>query len=353
MGERINFKNGILIAFISVIYIIFVFSCSSKKVEDIKNKKVSVTVSKLEKKTVIENLSAAGTVKAISDVQVISETQGKVLDVYMNIGDFVSQGKVLVSVEDDLKQSAFLSAKSGFDKAEKDYSRYTNLAKDNFAAESDLEKAHYSYMNAKALFLSAQKELNDTKIKAPISGIITDKNISTGTYISKGTLITNIVDISKLKIIINVSEKYVLKLKKGDRIKISSDLYPGYYFSGYINGISPKGNDSITFPVEIIMNNENQKPLNDGMSIKVEISFGKKEIRSVPRSSLIGSYQNPQIFIVENNTAKLKTIITGSEFDTDIEVISGISDDDQIVVSGQNNLLDNAEVVIEQNNKDK
>ena len=347
LRHAVNIKT--IVFLIIAVSILFTAAGCKKSTEtnESKTKKVSVSTAILIKKTVSENLSITGNVKANNDVKIVSETQGKVISIHMNIGEYVEKGKIIAEIDSELKEASFLSAKTNYEKAQKDYERYQNLIKGNFVAESDVENAKNNLAQAESQFIIAQRELNNTKIKAAISGIIADKNIDAGSFVSNGTEIANIVDISKLKIKVNVGEKYILKIKKGDAVAVKTDLYPGYSFEGIVNGISPKGNDSITFPVEIILYNSKNKPLNDGMSAKVDFSFGKKEIKAVPRSALIGSSQDPKIYIIEGNIAKLKSIVIGNEYDTDIDVISGLKDDEKIVVEGQNNLSDNCEVEIQ------
>jgi RND family efflux transporter MFP subunit len=337
---------AIFITFISLFLLVESCKKTAERNEP-KTKKVSVLSAPLTKKTVSENLSIAGTVKANNDVKVVSETQGKVINIHMSLGEYVEKGKIIAEIDNVLKEASFLSAKTNYEKAKKDYERYQNLFKGNFVSEAEVENSKNNLALAESQFITAQRELNNTKIIAPISGIIANKNIGAGSYVSNGMEIANIVDISKLKIIVNVGERYILKIKKGDTVSMTMDLYPDYSIEGIVNGKSPKGTDSITFPVEIIILNNKNKPISDGMSIKVNFSFGKKDIKIIPRSALIGSSQDPKVFILEGNTAKIKSIAIGNEYDTDIEVLSGLMDDDKIVVSGQNNLSDNSEVEVQ------
>jgi RND family efflux transporter MFP subunit len=182
-----------------------------------------------------------------------------------------------------------------------------------------------------------------------ISGIINDKFINVGSMVNPGTQIADIVDISKLKTKVNIQESDVFKVKSGDAVSIKSDIYPGTVFKGKIESVSAKGDSTHNFAVEISMKNDTKNPLKAGMSVKIDFDFvGNKETNFIPRVALAGSIKDPQVFVVDGKIARLRNIVIGSENGTDLEVVSGLSSSDKIVVSGQNNLIDNTEVTIQQ-----
>ena len=143
-----------------------------------------VTVVNLKKQTIDEVLSIVGTVQADNEVTVISETQGKVLNIYFKIGDYVNSNAVISQIEDEIKQAGFMTAKANCDKAKKDMERAEAVFKENFISESDMENARVASTNADAQLIIAQKQLNDARIKAPISGIVTEKFINVGSMVS-------------------------------------------------------------------------------------------------------------------------------------------------------------------------
>jgi membrane fusion protein (multidrug efflux system) len=319
---------------------------SSKAVEE-KSSAIPVKVTTMKSQMKSENISSLGTVLADNDVMVISETQGRVLKVLVKAGDQIEKGAVLANIDDELRLAAYLSAKGIYEKAKKDLERLSNLYKENYLSDSDMENAKLAAINAEAQFIVAQRQYNDTKIKAPIKGVVSEKYITPGMTISMGAPVANIIDIENLKIKISIGETDIFKIKAGDGANVTSDVYPGKNIPGRIESVGSKGDSTHSFPVEISLKNPVSGPLKAGMTVKVVFNFlSEKSISTIPRIAIIGSIKEPQVFVVESGIAKLKSIAAGDVYGNDIEVAGGLGPDDMIVISGQNNLSDNAQVSV-------
>ena len=315
-----------------------------------KNDKISaypVTVSTVEKKAVSNNIELVGTIVGENDVQVISEAQGKVTGIYANVGDYKSAGFVIAQLDDELKESAYQTAQVNFEKSKKDFERYDALYKNKSVSDVQYEQAKLAYYNAQSQYVAAKKDYENTKITAPISGIITARNIDMGTFVNKNMPVANIVDISRLKVKVGVAEKDVFSLKKGDKVTVTTDVYPGVKFYGTIATISDKGDQAHNYPVEISLVNSKEHPLKSGMFGKVTFISRTTEPRLiVSRDALLGSIKNPQVFVVENGLVHLKNVTVGSTYDNNLEVINGLKAGDKVVVNGQNNLEENTAVYV-------
>jgi RND family efflux transporter MFP subunit len=315
-----------------------------------KNDKISaypVTVSTVEKKAVSNNIELVGTIVGENDVQVISEAQGKVTGIFANVGDYKSAGSVIAQLDDELKESAYQTAQVNFEKSKKDFERYDALYKNKSVSDVQYEQAKLAYYNAQSMYVAAKKDYENTKITAPISGIITARNIDMGTYVNKNMPVANIVDISRLKVKIGVAEKDVFSLKKGDKVTVTTDVYPGVQFAGTISTISDKGDQAHNYPVEISLVNSKEHPLKSGMFGKVTFISKTTEPRLVvSRDALLGSIKNPQVFVVENGIVHKKSVTVGNTYDNNLEVIKGLKDGDKVVVNGQNNLEENTAVYV-------
>ena len=315
-----------------------------------KNDKISaypVTVSTVEKKAVSNNIELVGTIVGENDVQVISEAQGKVTGIFANVGDYKSAGSVIAQLDDELKESAYQTAQVNFEKSKKDFERYDALYKNKSVSDVQYEQAKLAYYNAQSMYVAAKKDYENTKITAPISGIITARNIDMGTYVNKNMPVANIVDISRLKVKIGVAEKDVFSLKKGDKVTVTTDVYPGVQFAGTISTISDKGDQAHNYPVEISLVNSKDHPLKSGMFGKVTFISKTTEPRLVvSRDALLGSIKNPQVFVVENSIVHKKSVTVGNTYDNNLEVIKGLKDGDKVVVNGQNNLEENTAVYV-------
>ncbi len=310
----------------------------------------SVTVATASMQQPSENISLVGVINANSDIAVISETQGRVVAVNANVGDYKPAGSVLVQVDDELKKANFVTAEVNYQKAKKDLARYESLYKDKSISDSHIEGARLAFKSAEAQYIVARKTLADTKITTPISGIVTMRNVEVGSMVMgapQATLIANIVDITKLKVKLNVAEADVFRMKKGDAVEITTDVYPDIPFAGTITSISAKGDEAHTYPVEITIPNSATYPLKAGMFGRANfVTTAPTKSIFIPREAVLGSVKDAQVYVVENGIAKLRSIVTGTPLGTMIQVTKGIADGEVVVVNGQNNLKDNLAVTI-------
>lgn len=319
------------------------------KSENVKIEAYPVTVAQVTKSKAERNLELVGTITGNNDVAIVSEAQGRVTKVYAEVGDYKSAGSPLIQLDDELKLAAFKTAEVNYQKTKKDYERYQALLASKAVTDAQLENSKLAFQSAEAQYIVAKKGYEDTKITTPISGIVTARRVDIGNYVNKTMVVAEVVDISKLKVKLNVAEADVFKLNVGDKVKITTDVYPGVTFPGRIETISDKGDEAHTYPVEVTFMNSKEHPLKAGMFGKVSFnSVSKGEKLLVPRDALIGSIKNPQVFVIQNGIAKLRDIVVGSAYNNNLEVLSGLKEGEKVVVNGQNNLADNYKVMVVQ-----
>lgn len=306
-----------------------------------------VSVAAASQQQVSEDISFVGTVTANNDVNIISETQGRVTAVFAKIGEHKSAGSIIAQVDDELKRASYNVAEANYQKAKKDYDRFKLLFEQKSATEQQLDQMKLAFVNAESQYIVARRQLSDTKITTPISGVLTSRNFDMGTMVSPGMNTANIVDVSRLKIKVNISESDAVRLKAGDAVAVSSDVFPGVTYSGKVETISAKGDEAHTFPVEIVVANEGKQPLKAGMFARVRFtSLNRNQVLAIPRTAVVGSLKDAQVFIVYDGIAKTRKIVLGAEFGNSVEVLSGLNAGEQVVVSGQNTLTDNLKVNI-------
>jgi RND family efflux transporter MFP subunit len=308
---------------------------------------IPVTITQVTSEKLDDFVSSVGTLIPNREVTVGSEIAGKLVGVYFEIGDKVGAGKTLAKIDDELRKYTLDNAAANYEKAKKDLERYEELFKQNSVTEAQLDAIRLTYKTMESAYSSADKQLRDTWIKTSISGVVTDKKIEKGSIVSAGTPVATIVDISSVKARVYVPESDAFKLKIGDYADVTTDVYPGEVFTGKIININAKGDEAHTFPIEVLIKNTGANPLKAGMFVKVSFKAAEKsESLVIPRASLVGSSKNPQVYVVEDGIAKLKTITLGIQVGDKLEVLSGLNDKDVLVLDGQVNLKDNDKVSI-------
>jgi RND family efflux transporter MFP subunit len=346
---------------ITVVIVLFVIGSiigillmnKSKREEKLKKVEIQTSVpvftAKVTEEKIIDTLSLVGTTAPYNEVIVSAETAGRVIGLYFDVGSNVGRGKILVKLDDEVKRATLENAEANYEKAKKDFDRYELLLETKSITEVQYEAAKLTYKQTEAALKIAQRQLKDSKIVCPLSGVVIAKNIELGTYLNTGNPVATIVNIDRLKVKVYVPELEAFKLKEGDAVELTTEVYPGTVFSGKITTINAKADDAHAYLVEITVANNKSHPLRAGLFARV--SFKTLESLSavvVPRTALIGSIKDAKVFVVENNIARLKNIVVGAEYGDKMEVIEGLNVGETVVTNGQVNLRDSVAVTITQ-----
>lgn len=275
-----------------------------------------------------------------------SETSGKVIKLLVEEGDRVGQGAVIAKVDDEMLQLQLENAEVAIEGQRNDDNRYSNLAKENAVPGVQLEKTKLGLRSAEIQKKQLQKQLRSTTIKAPFSGVVTKKMIDLGSVIGPGSPLVEITDISQLKLTVNVPERDILKFQNGKTVIVRADVYGERTFEGKVTNIGIVADKSHNFKVQITVKNA-KEDLKGGMygSVTLQNSTSRKAL-SIPRVALIGSSKKPQVYVVKNGKAVLTPFSAGTADGEYIEVVSGLSKKDRVVVKGQVNLENNSNVKI-------
>lgn len=316
------------------------------KKSDIKNE-YPVNVAAVAKQKLTESLSIIGNVLGNNDVMVVSETVGRVVSIHTKVGQTIGKGGLIAKVDDELKVANLHQAEANFEKAKRDFERAESLLAVKSMTDSQYDAFKLAMKSAESSLTIAKRQVADTKIVSPISGVVVARPIDVGSSVDGKTVVANVVDVSTLKVKLNVPESIIFKLKAGQSVEIASEAIPGVTFKGRIDNISVKGDEAHTFPIEVTVQNSGKVNLKAGMFARVFFnSISERDGLIVPRKALIGSAKDASIFVIENGMAKLKKLVLGTEANGMVEVISGLAENETIVVSGQNNLKDGVQVTV-------
>ncbi|GIV56189.1 MAG: MexH family multidrug efflux RND transporter periplasmic adaptor subunit [Candidatus Kapaibacterium sp.] len=298
--------------------------------------------------TVERTLELVGSILPNNIVQVASEANGRIVACNIELGRSVRQGDVLCVLDDELRRAQLMTAQANFEKAKSDSARYWFLKQQGSATDAQWEQVLLQYRLAEAQLIQARRALSDTRIKAPISGVITAKRVDVGTMVNPGTVVCEIVDASKLKMLLNVPEQDVFSLAVGDPVEVQSDALPGSTYRGRITAIAPKASDAHTFPVEVTITPPYGQ-LKAGMFARVRFGGVKPLVGLViPRDAVLGSLRDARVFVVDSttNTARERRIRCGAERNGYVVVLEGLSAGERVIVTGNNIVTDGTPIVL-------
>ncbi|WP_394774363.1 efflux RND transporter periplasmic adaptor subunit [Flavobacterium sp.] len=315
-----------------------------------KNAAISVKVAPVKTEEVSLDFVTNGNFQPIQQLTFSAEKSGKVISVLAKEGDYVKVGQTLLTMRGDVINVSAQQAQAVYQNAKSDYARYENAYKTGGVTKQQVDQAKLALTNAQSSLTQANINVGDTRVKAPISGFINKKYIEPGSILTgmPATALYDIVNVSKLKLVVTVNETQVASLKKGDNVNVTASVYPDKTFTGKITFIAAKADESLSFPVEIEIANNSNNDLKAGMygTANFASKQQKQHLMVVPRNAFVGSVSSNEIFVVENGIAKLKKVTAGRILGDQVEIVNGLSDGEIVIVTGQINLQDGNTVEI-------
>lgn len=310
---------------------------------------IPVKIATVENKDISKSLNATGEFKGWEEVTLVAESQGSIQYIKFEEGDAIKKGQILAKVDAVSLNSQLQSANTSYTKAQKDVERYERLEKAGAVSQSQLEDVRIQLENARANIAQINQQLSFSVIKSPISGFVNEIMVEETSFVMPGNKIAEIIQIDKLKLIVNVSEGDLSKIKNGQKVTVKTDVFPLETYDGIVNNISFKADASKKFKVTIEIKNTKDRSLRAGMFAQVlfdDIASQKQVALVVPREAIVGSLQNASVYVVENELAILKRIETGVSVDRNVEVLSGLKAGESVIISGIINLKDQAKVKV-------
>ena len=287
-----------------------------------------------------------GNLAPFKESKVITTSSGILQTVRFELGDQVHQGQVLAIMDNRTQQLDLQKAESNLAKLKADFQTYTELYEGKAATKEKVNEIRQNYNDAQVQVQQIKKQMSDASIKAPTSGIISAKNMEQGVFASPGSEIATIINLSRTKVQVNLTEAEVYQIKQGQSVKITTDVYPDVMFPGKVSFISPQADVTHNYMVEIMIENAQKSQLRSGTFVYADFSQkSKQNVLVIPREALTESVKNASVYVVgQDNRAVLTPVQSGREMGSLIEIISGLKAGDRVVTSGQINLKSGTEV---------
>lgn len=285
---------------------------------------------------------------------VTSKASGIVLQINVEVGDKVEAGDVLAVLESDVQQLKYESANANYQKSLNNYERAKSLLTKGLTNKESVENLKFETRSLKTNRSQAKLDLDFTKITAPISGVITKRNIKKGNLIQLNTQVYEIVDFDSLQAVINVPEDKWSLFKNGLEANFVftslSDVITGTIIR--VDPIVDSTTGTFKVVVDIDDSQQTSNNLRPGLFGKTEIVLDKHEnTLLVSKDAIIREDEIAYLYEVnDDNSLTKRNINIGYEMDDDLEVLSGVVVDKRVVTTGKNNVSEESIVeVIEYN----
>jgi RND family efflux transporter MFP subunit len=310
------------------------------------NSDVVVKTFTVQKEVIEQDFGVNGNFAPAQQMNFASENSGRVVRVLVDEGSTVKRGQTLAVIDAGTLNIDLESANANLQNAVRDRERYENAFATGGVTQQQLDQARLAVQNAQARVSQAGIRVGDANVRSSINGVVNKRYIEPGAYVSPGTQLFELVDVSKLKLNVSVNESQVAQLKVGDNVAVKASVFPDKSFNGRVSFIAAKSDASLNFPVEIEVANTAGNQVKAGMYGTAIFDFPTQApVVIVPRSAFIGSVNSNQLFVVDkNNTARMQKVIAGRVIGDRVEVLQGLNEGDIVITSGQINLNDGSKV---------
>jgi HlyD family secretion protein len=337
---------------------------------------MTVETAVVKKGSVAQQLTGVGNLVGDATVAVVPRAAGRLMEVYVRLGDRVNRGQRIAKIEDneileqvrqaeasqEVSQATIRQREADLKLAETNLERSRNLfarqllpkqtlddteARHQAAvAQLDLARAQNTQSNARLDELKIN--LSNTNIISPVNGFVARRAVDPGAFVGNNAPVVDVVDISRVRLVVNVIEKDLKQLQAGDETRVEVDAFPGEMFTGRIARVAPVLDPATrTAPIEIEIPNGDYR-LKPGMYARISITTDeRKDTLVVPANAVVDYSGRRGVFIAnEDSTVAFRTVRLGIEEAAQTEVLDGLEEGERVVTTGAAALQDGATVVI-------
>lgn len=315
-----------------------------------------VSVAEAKSEVVPNLLTAVGGLAAVHQVDVTADVNGRVTEIKFEPGTHVEAGTPLVQLFDAPEQGDLANYKAQATVAQLSLDRAKQLAARQFGPQATVDQAQAAYDQAQAGIAKTEALISQKLVRAPFSGDLGVRKVEVGQYLTAGTPIVSLTDLSELWANFTVTEKDSGSLKVGQTVRLKVDAYPGRIFEGKITTIEPQiAADTRNIRVQATIANP-EKILKPGMFVTTTVVLpDKPAVITVPETAVDYTLYGDSVFVItEKKEADGKTSLsavrtfvqTGNRVDGRAEIIKGLKPGDKIVAVGQLKLQSGAAVAI-------
>lgn len=306
---------------------------------------VAVVASPVVKSDLVSIVTAVGTLEANQSVELTTKVAGVIEEMAFEEGAIAKSGEMLVKLDDTEARAAVAESRAELDNNRKLYERTLKLYKSGNApkARVDLELSEMKVAEAK---VSADRaRLADYVIGAPFDGVLGFREVSVGSLVRPGDLITTVDDVRTLKLDFGLPEAYLASIKPGQTFFAKSVAYDGRAFKGQVATIGSRV-DPVTRIVRVRGEIQNEDgALRPGMYLSVSLETGV-DVGSllVPEHAVLVSPKGSSVFVVSEDKARQVDVVLGQRRKGWVQIVSGVDEGDVVVIEGLQKIRDGSQL---------
>jgi multidrug efflux system membrane fusion protein len=316
----------------------------------------SVSVAEAKSEVIPNLLTAVGDLAAVHQVNVTSDVSGRIIEILFTAGSSVKAGTPLVQLFDGPEQGDLATFKAQATMAQLSLERAKQLAARQFGPQATVDQAQSAYDQASAGIAKTQAIISQKLVRAPFDGELGVRRVEVGQFLTAGTQIVSLTDLSELYANFTVTEKDSGNLKVGQTVRILVDAYPGRAFEGKITTIEPQiSADTRNIRVQATIGNP-EHILKPGMFATTTVVLpDKPPVITVPETAVDYTLYGDSVYLITEKkeddgktslTAVRTFVRTGNRVQGRAEILSGLKPGDRVVAVGQLKLQSGAAVAI-------
>lgn len=305
-----------------------------------------VEVARARTDTVVDAILATGQIEAINSIELRPEVEGRLVEVLVREGAVVAKGTPLFKVDDAELKAQVARLEAERDLAQQALRRTRELLDQNASSEADLEQAEANARSSLAQLELQQLRLERTLVRAPFAGLVGQRFVSVGDYVNSSTPLVSLQTVDPQRAVFQVPERYAQRLSLGQPVSFRVAALPDTEFSGVVDFVDPAVElPARTITVKAEVPNPNRS-LKAGMFIEVSLATDSRpNAVIVPEDAILPLQGATFVWLVEEGKATRREVGLGVRTPGYVEITSGLSAGDQVVVGGLERLSEGVPVM--------
>lgn len=280
-------------------------------------------------------ITANGSLQAMS-VALNAKVSGYITKFNYDEGKQVKKGKLLLQLDNRKEKAAFDAARAELNMSQLKYKQLSKMYHNHFASYDDYYTAKINAEKDASAFETAKANLNDKSIYAPFDGTVGSQDHSIGDYITPGTKLLSVTDVTAMRVAYSVSARHLAQIRLNQPVTIHSEDLPEHTFHGHVSFIAPDINsDTQTVDLHADVNNH-AKILKPGLSVVItqELSEPRSTL-VVPANTVFATINGYYVLGVKAGKAVKLPVNVGRKFNSQVEILKGLSADSLFITQGQ------------------
>jgi len=295
---------------------------------------IPVIVATAEVRPLSVQIEAVGTARANESVEVTSKITNTVVAIRFQEGDFVRRGQVLVEFDSAEARAELEEAQAALAESENQYKRSQDLFTRQALSLSQLDQIEATLKANRARVSAAKARLEDTVIRASFDGRTGFRQVSVGSLVHPGTVITTLDDVSIIKLDFTVPETFIYVLEPGLVVTARTAGLPNREFKGTVSTIDSRV-DPVTRSIAVRAELPNEEGLlRPGMFMTVTLHGKPEPALLVPEAAIVPEQGKTFVFVVRDGVVERREVRTGKRRPGEVEIVAGLREHEQVVIEG-------------------